>query len=116
MTTSRAVGQQIMLAMRPVEGQTVIAEGLKEPLILDGDTHFYTLTSQTVTLLGKLEFLRCNGNLSRPPVPYQNLLTNLDVSRCITLTKSDCSTNSLQSLDVSGCNTLSELDLSLIHI
>ena len=112
MTTSRAVGQQIMLAMRPVEGQTVIAEGLKEPLILDGDTHFYTLTSQTVTLLGKLEFLRCNGNLSRPPVPYQNLLTNLDVSRCNTLTKLDCSKNSLQSLDVSGCNTLSELDCS----
>ena len=109
MTTSRAVGQQIMLAMRPVEGQTVIAEGLKEPLILDGDTHFYTLTSQTVTLLGKLEFLKCKGYLSSPPVPYRNNLTSLDVSRCNTLTKLDCSENSLQSLDVSGCNTLSEL-------
>ena len=65
MTTSRAVGEQIMLAMSPVEGQTVIAEGLKEPLILDGTEHLYTLTSQTVTLLGNLTFLKCNGNLSR---------------------------------------------------
>ena len=55
MTTSRAVGEQIMLAMSPVEGQTVIAEGLKEPLILDGEPHFYTLTSQTVTLRGNLK-------------------------------------------------------------
>ena len=109
MTTSRAVGEQIMLAMSPVEGQTVIAEGLKEPLILDGTEHFYTLTSQTVILLGNLTFLKCKGYLSRPPVPYRNYLTSLDVSRCNTLTKLDCSENSLQSLDVSGCNTLSEL-------
>ena len=109
MTTSRAVGQQIMLAMSPVEGQTVIAEGLKEPLILDGTEHLYTLTSQTVTLWGNLTFLKCKGYLSRPPVPYRNYLTSLDVSRCNTLTKLDCSENSLQSLDVSGCNTLSEL-------
>ena len=109
MTTSRAVGEQIMLAMSPVEGQTVIAEGLKEPLILDGTEHLYTLTSQTVILLGNLTFLKCKGYLSRPPVPYRNYLTSLDVSRCNTLTKLDCSENSLQSLDVSGCNTLSEL-------
>ena len=110
MTTSRAVGEQIMLAMSPVEGQTVIAEGLKEPLILDGTEHLYTLTSQTVTLLGNLTFLRCNGRLSWPPVPYQNQLTNLDVSRCNTLIKLDCAENSLQSLDVSGCNKLIELN------
>ena len=109
MTTSRAVGEQIMLAMSPVEGQTVIAEGLKEPLLLDGTEHFYTLTSQTVILLGNLTFLKCKGYLSWPPAPYRNYLTSLDVSRCNTLTKLDCSENSLQSLDVSGCNTLSEL-------
>ena len=112
MTTSREVGQQIMLAMSPVEGQTVIAEGLKEPLILDGTEHLYTLTSQTVTLWGNLTFLKCNGNLSWPPVPYRNQLTSLDVSRCNTLTKLDCSKNSLQSLDVSSCNALSELNCS----
>ena len=112
MTTSRAVGEQIMLSMSPVEGQTVIAEGLKEPLVLDGTGHLYTLTSQTVTLRGNLTFLKCNGLYSRgegSPIHYRNQLTNLDVSRCNTLTKLDCSENLLQSLDVSGCNTLSIL-------
>ena len=113
MTTSRAVGEQIMLAMRPVEGQTVIAEGLKEPLILDGTGHLYTLTSQTVTLRGNLTFLNCHGLLSspsgEPPIPYQNQLTSLDVSRCNTLTELICSDNLLQSLDVSSCNALTAL-------
>ncbi|WP_304288829.1 C10 family peptidase [Porphyromonas uenonis] len=111
MTTSRAVGEQIMLAMRPVEGQTVIAEGLQEPLILDDLPHRYTLTSQTVTLKGNLKSLNCNGLYSQsgPPSHHQNQLTSLDVSRCNTLTKLDCSENLLQSLDVSSCKTLREL-------
>ena len=115
MTTSRAVGEQIMLAMRPVEGQTVIAEGLKEPLTLDGTGQFYTLTSQTVTLRGNLTSLNCNGLYSRgegSPISHQNRLTSLDVSSCKTLRELDCSENLLQSLDVSGCNTLSELNCS----
>ena len=115
MTTSRAVGEQIMLAMSPVEGQTVIAEGLKEPLTLDGTGQFYTLTSQTVTLRGNLTSLNCNGLYSRgegSPISHQNRLTSLDVSSCKTLRELDCSENLLQSLDVSGCNTLSELNCS----
>ena len=115
MTTSRAVGEQIMLSMRPVEGQTVIAEGLKEPLTLDGTGHFYTLTSQTVTLRGNLTSLNCNGLYSRgegSPISHQNQLTSLDVSSCKTLRELDCSENLLQSLDVSGCKTLSELNCS----
>ena len=111
MTTSRAVGQQIMLAMRPVEGQTVIAEGLKEPLILDDQPHRYTLTSQTVTIKGNLKSLNCNGIYSQsgPPSHHRNQLTSLDVSRCNTLSELDCSDNLLQSLDVSSCKTLREL-------
>ena len=115
MTTSRAVGEQIMLAMSPVEGQTVIAEGLKESLILDGQPHRYTLTSQTVTLRGNLTSLNCNGLLYQrfgPPISHQNQLTSLDVSRCNTLSVLDCSENLLQSLDVSSCKTLRELDCS----
>ena len=115
MTTSRAVGEQIRLSMRPVEGQTVIAEGLKEPLTLDGTGHFYTLTSQTVTLRGNLTSLNCNGLYSRgegSPISHQNQLTSLDVSSCKTLRELDCSENLLQSLDVSGCKTLSELNCS----
>ena len=111
MTTSRAVGQQIMLAMIPVEGQTVIAEGLKEPLVLDDQPHRYTLTSQTVTLKGNLKSLNCNGIYSQsgPPSHHRNQLTSLDVSGCNTLSELYCSENLLQSLDVSGCKTLREL-------
>ena len=108
MTTSRAVGEQIMLTVSPVEGQTVIAEGLKEPLILDGKGHLYTLTNQTVTLQGNLEVLECNGfsMLNGEPIFHQNQLTSLDVSGCNTLKVLNCSNNLLQSLDVSSCNTL----------
>ena len=122
MTTSRAVGEQIMLAVSPVEGQTVIAEGLKEPLILDGTGHLYTLTSQTVTLRGNLILLQCDGavDMETPP-SHENQLTSLDIN-CETLTLLSCSGNPLTSLDLSharaltalACyeNKLTQLDLS----
>ena len=112
MTTSRAVGEQIMLAMSPVEGQTVIAEGLKESLILDGRGHLYTLTSQTVTLQGNLTLLDCGGPFfqsGESPITYQNQLTSLDVSRCNTLTVLNCSGNLLQSLDITHNEALTDL-------
>nr|WP_304291737.1 leucine-rich repeat domain-containing protein [Porphyromonas uenonis] len=122
MTTSRAVGEQIMLAVRPVKGQTVIAEGLKESLILDGKGHLYTLTSQTVTLRGNLTLLWCDGavDLETPP-SHENQLTSLDIN-CETLTRLFCSGNQLTSLDLSHAralttlvcyeNKLTQLDLS----
>ena len=55
MTTTRQVGEQLLLSLSAPAGERVIAEGLKEPLILDGEPHFYTLTSQTVTLRGNLK-------------------------------------------------------------
>ena len=122
MTTSRAVGEQIMLAVSPVMGQTVIAEGLKEPLILDGKGHLYTLTSQTVTLQGNLTLLQCDGavDMETPP-SHENQLTSLDIN-CETLTLLFCSGNPLTSLGLSharaltilGCyeNKLTQLDLS----
>ncbi len=110
MTTSRAVGEQIVLAMIPVEGQTVIAEGLKEPLILDGEPHLYTLTSQTVTLRGNLTHLACDGMKdSSIPTGHRDQLTSLDVSGCKTLTYLDCSNNLLQSLDITHNEALTEL-------
>ena len=122
MTTSRAVGEQIMLAVSSVEGQTIIAEGLKEPLILDGTGHLYTLTSQTVTLRGNLILLQCDGavDMETPP-SHENQLTSLDIN-CETLTLLSCSGNPLTSLDLSharaltalACyeNKLTQLDLS----
>ncbi|EFR34626.1 leucine Rich Repeat protein [Porphyromonas asaccharolytica PR426713P-I] len=123
MTTSGAVGEQIMLAVSPVEGQNVIAEGLKEPLVLDGTEHLYTLTSQTVTLRGNLTHLACDEMKdSSIPTDHRNQLTSLDVSGCKTLTYLDCSNNLLQSLDIThnealtelfcGGNQLTSLDLS----
>ncbi len=123
MTTSGAVGEQIMLAVSPVEGQNVIAEGLKEPLVLDGTEHLYTLTSQTVTLRGNLTHLACDEMKdSSIPTGHRNQLTSLDVSGCKTLTYLDCSNNLLQSLDIThnealtelfcGGNQLTSLDLS----
>ena len=122
MTTSRAVGEQIMLAVSPVKGQTVIAEGLEEPLILDGKGHLYTLTSQTVTLRGNLTLLQCDGAVDmKTPPSHENQLTSLDIN-CETLTLLSCSGNPLTSLDLSharalttlGCynNKLTQLDLS----
>ena len=110
MTTSGAVGEQIMLAVSPVEGQNVIAEGLKEPLVLDGTEHLYTLTSQTVTLRGNLTHLACDEMKdSSIPTGHRNQLTSLDVSGCKTLTYLDCSNNLLQSLDITHNEALTEL-------
>ena len=110
MTTTRQVGEQLLLSLSAPAGEHVIAEGLKEPLILDGDPHFYTLTSQTVTLKGNLKLLICNQYQSN--FNHKNQLTSLNLSGCNTLRELACLGNSLQSLDVSGCNTLGVLNCS----
>ena len=122
MTTSSPVGQHIMLAVSPVEGQTVIAEGLQESLILDGQPHRYTLTSQTVTLRGDVTFLECGKHHRDPQMFCYNRLTSLDISGCKSLETLICQGNDLTSLDVSqnpalkylacGYNQLSTLDVS----
>ena len=108
MTTSKAVGEQLLLSLSAPAGERVIAEGLKEPLILDGDPHFYTLTSQTVTLRGNLKLFNCNQYQSA--FNHKNQLTSLNLSDCNTLRELYCLGNSLQSLDMSGCNTLTVLN------
>ncbi|WP_299282770.1 T9SS type A sorting domain-containing protein [uncultured Porphyromonas sp.] len=108
MTTTRQVGEQLLLSLSAPAGERVIAEGLKEPLILDGEPHFYTLTSQTVTLKGNLKLLNCG--LYQSAFTHKNQLTSLNMSDCNTLRELYCLGNSLQSLDVSGCNTLEWLN------
>ena len=108
MTTTRQVGEQLLLSLSAPAGEHVIAEGLKEPLILDGDPHFYTLTSQTVTLRGNLKLFNCNQYQSA--FNHKNQLTSLNLSDCNTLRELYCLGNSLQSLDMSGCNTLTVLN------
>ena len=108
MTTSKAVGEQLLLSLSAPAGERVIAEGIKEPLILDGEPHFYTLTSQTVTLRGNLKLFNCNQYQSA--FNHKNQLTSLNLSDCNTLRELYCLGNSLQSLDMSGCNTLTVLN------
>ena len=108
MATTRQVGEQLLLSLSAPAGERVIAEGLKEPLILDGEPHFYTLTSQTVTLKGNLKLLNCG--LYQSAFTHKNQLTSLNMSDCNTLRELYCLGNSLQSLDVSGCNTLEWLN------
>ena len=108
MTTTRPIGEQLLLSLSAPAGERVIAEGLKEPLILDGEPHFYTLTSQTVTLKGNLKLLNCG--LYQSAFTHKNQLTSLNMSDCNTLRELYCLGNSLQSLDVSGCNTLGWLN------
>ena len=108
MTTTRPIGEQLLLSLSAPAGERVIAEGLKEPLILDGDPHFYTLTSQTVTLRGNLKLFNCNQYQSA--FNHKNQLTSLNLSDCNTLRELYCLGNSLQSLDMSGCNTLTVLN------
>ena len=120
MTTTKAVGEQLLLSLSAPAGEHVIAEGLKEPLVLDGTGHRYTLTSQTVTLQGNLTYLNCRQYQS--DFNHPNQLTSLDVSHCNTLIWLDCSENLLQSLDIThnealtglACydNQLETLDLS----
>ena len=108
MTTTKAVGEQLLLSLSAPAGERVIAEGIKEPLILDGEPHFYTLTSQTVTLRGNLKLFNCNQYQSA--FNHKNQLTSLNLSDCNTLRELYCLGNSLQSLDMSGCNTLTVLN------
>ena len=97
MTTTKAVGKTIALAIQADGGVTI--EGVKAFLQPDGCIAYYTLTSQTVTIRGDVTALTC----------YYNQLINLDVSGCTALTMLECYDNQLTSLDLSGCTALTEL-------
>ena len=102
MTTSKAVGSTITLAIKADGGVTI--EGAKTPLQPDGHIAYYTLTSQTVTIRGDVTELDCSANY--------NYLTSLEASGCTALTTLDCSRSELTSLNVSGCTALTTLDCS----
>ena len=110
MTTTKAIGEVITLAIKADGG--VAIDGVKAFLQPDGNTAYYTLTGQTLTIRGDVTELGCS----------ENQLTSLDVSKNTTLTTLGCSENQLTSLDVSkntaltslGCseNQLTSLDVS----
>lgn len=132
LTTSKAVGETILLAIDAVGEVTI--EGVKEaPQTGQFPSRRYTLTEQTVTIRGDVTFLRANSqDLSAISLTgcthltelycLGNNLTELDLSHCPKLQTLWCNNNKLTSLDLSHSpelvgvwcynNALTEINLS----
>ncbi len=130
MVTHRGVGGKISLLIKATD--KVVAEGITEPIALN-ELKEYTLTSQTIKLLGPINEITCGDNeltsldLSGCPslgrvYCYNNLLTSLDVSNNQLLTSINCSDNKLKHIELDknvklrglACmgNELTELNLT----
>ena len=96
LTTSRPIGQKISLMIKAEDDFTV--EGV-DGVPFDGSYIKYTLTSQTITIRGRITQLACWGND----------LTAISLENCQDLTILTCSSNKLTSLDLSHCPKLSLL-------
>ncbi len=118
MTTAKRVGEKISLVIEANSDVTI--QGVEESARTDGQSKYYTLTSQTITIRGDVTILKCYGNqLTSLDVSDcvtlttlycgSNQLTSLDVSKNIALMSLVCTSNQLTSLDVSGCTALTEL-------
>ncbi|WP_298888844.1 leucine-rich repeat domain-containing protein [uncultured Porphyromonas sp.] len=105
----------------------VSIEGVREYARTDGQLHWYTLTSETVTIRGDVTYLDCyKNNLKSLDVSgctsltalecYENQLTSLDVSKNTALTKLECQKNQLYRLDVSKNTALTELSCYNNHL
>ena len=95
MTTSKAVGETISLAIE-ANGNVTIDGALEAGEANACGFKPFRLKSQTITIRGNVTLLVC----------ADNQLTSLNVSGCSTLTRLDCSYNQLTSLNVSGCTAL----------
>ena len=74
MTTSKALGEKIGLAIKANGSVTII--GVQEAAQTDGYSKYYNLTSQTITIRGDVTLLYCS----------YSQLTSLDVSKNTALT------------------------------
>ena len=121
MTTSKALGEKIGLAIKANGSVTII--GVQEAAQTDGYSKYYTLTSQTITIRGDVTLLYCSYSqltsldLSKNTALTtlecrDNQLTSLDVSSCTALTTLSCGGNQLTSLNLSGCTALTMLNCS----
>ena len=108
MTTSRAVGETVVLGIEATGD--VVVEGVSEMPQLGRGINNYRLTSQTITIRGDVTELYCSYSISVYGKSYYNQLTSLNASGCSALTSLNCSKNQLASLDVSGCTALTKLD------
>ena len=96
-TTAKAVGEKITLKMTYTGSLSLSgATGTPE----SGKYVTYTLTAQTVTIRGLVNYFYC----------YGSQITSLDVSRCSGLKKLYCMGNELTALDLSKNNALEWLE------
>ena len=111
MTTAKAVGEKVLLGINANGNATI--EGVSESLQSDGQSHYYTLTDQTITIRGNVTRLVCNGiEASGSKVVNPNKLISLDVSGCKSLRELICSNNLLKQLNVTQSGSLTSLDCS----
>lgn len=99
MKTNKAIGDSIYLDLVPESDDysEILIEGA-EGEIASGRSGL-VLTSQTITIKGKVTHLYCNNNE----------LVFLDVSENLSLEVLDCQSNQLQDLKLSGCKELQHL-------
>lgn len=99
-TTSRAVGEKVSILFRGK--RKITAEGLDlkgATTLKPGKREEYTITSQTIKLIGEIPELYIGSND----------LTSIDLTHATQLKKLDCFTGQLNTLDLSGCPELSYL-------
>ena len=104
MTTSKSVGNRIWLKITAKGNVTI--DGLEESAQTNGQSKYYTITNQTITIRGDVTKLDC-----RDLYNYSSgSLTSLDVSGCTALIELNCSGNKLTRLNASDCTGLKELE------
>ena len=103
MTTSKTVGNRIWLKITANGNVTI--DGLEESAQTNGQSKYYTITNQTITIRGDVTKLDC-----RDLYNSSGSLTSLDVSGCAALIELNCSGNKLTRLNASDCTGLKELD------
>ncbi|MBP8613660.1 MAG: S-layer homology domain-containing protein [Firmicutes bacterium] len=132
LTTSRAIGSNIMLSLQAANAEDLagVWVDLNGNAVKDtgednvGLYKSYTISSQTITIYGKVTLLDCvladtTTALDVSENPYlesltcrSGSLTALDVTQNTALTKLDVYHNSLTTLDVSQNTALTELNVS----
>lgn len=119
--TTRKVGDKISLQLK--SSGDIRVEGLNEPVKVGTDKAIeYTIASQTVTIVGDVTELGCDGNdltainFFGTPVLTKlscadNKIEHLSVVNCATLTTLNAKKNSLKTATVQGCTSLGQINI-----
>lgn len=76
MTTTKRLGEKLNLSIKGVGDLSI--DGIKEPLIADGELHTYTIEKQEIKISGEVQDISCPDNeLIRLDVENQKTIQNL---------------------------------------